>query len=188
MFTDISKFTDKLVQLGLTAEQYFVLFLIDTRDVVNLKKYIEGNGKFDKNIFTDLLDKGYLLNTHPTSKSLDLGNLVVTLEFAEENVKEISEEEAYEQLLDAYPKFVEVGGTKYPSTGLNLSDSNLACKAYAKEIKNNKLLHAEILSLLRIWKQSVGEFAPFKIDKFITSKYWTELRTKNDTEIRPRIY
>lgn len=188
MFTDISKFTDKLVKYELTAEQYFILYLIENRDVNNLKKYINKNGLFDGKVVHQLIEKGYLLNTDPKSERFDLANLVVTFEFIESEAEILTDEEAWEQLLDEYPKFVEVNGTKYPSTGLNLQDSIQAEKLYKKEIEKNKVLHAEILVLLKRWKKDIGESAPFKIDKFITSKYWIELRNLDNNANKPRIY
>lgn len=188
MFADINKFTDKLIQYGITAEHFFVLYLIDTRDTINLKKYMDVFGKLNSQIIIDLIEKNYILNTNPKGKTFDLGSLVVTLEYAEEEVKSLTEDELFDQLLDVYPKHVIVNGTKYPTTGLSLSDMTLAKKAYIKEIGENKVLHYEVLSLIKEWKQKVGEVAPFKIDKFITSKYWNELRNEKDNGIKPRIY
>lgn len=185
MIYDVNKFTDYLVQLQLTPTQFFICWLIERRDLENLEKYLRGVGKFDSEDFTLLIDRGYLINTDPKGKYFNAANLVVTLEFKEMLV---DEDEAFDELLDAYPKYVVVDNNKFPTTGLTLQDHLLAKQEYHKVIKNNKMLHLEILRLITEWKKTVGENAPFKIDKFITSKYWKELNKESDYVQKPRIY
>lgn len=188
MFTDINKFTDSLVKYELTAHQFFILYLIDTEDLPNLNKYINSLGKFDGNDIQVLLDKGYVINTNPNDKHFNLGSLVVTLEYAEEKVEGQSDIDLFEELLDAYPPYVIVNNVKYSTKGLSFQDEEKARIFYIKEIRKSKVLHAEILSLIRKWRDIVGDVAPFKIDKFLTSRHWIELRNITENHVRPRIY
>jgi hypothetical protein len=185
MIYEIDKFTDYLVKLQLTANQFFILWLIDNKDIKNLEKYIKGIGKFDSEDMITLVDKGYLVNTNPNSSSFDLYSLAVTLEFKE---MVIEPEHAYDELLDVYPRYVEVQGKKWPSTGLTFSEESMARDAYSKVIKKNRLLHIKILGLIKEWKEVIGESAPFKVDKFITGKYWLELEESKIKNVKPRIY
>lgn len=185
MIYDVDKFTDFIIKMQLTPTQFFICWLLERNDVGNLKRYIDAFGKLEeKDLEYLIVDKGYIVNTAPQSRYLDVNSLFVSIDFKESIL--IDEDEAFEQLRDAYPKYVQVNGTKFPSTGLTLSDHTVLNEMYAKEIKNNKFRHEQILNLVEKWKETVGENAPFKIDKFITSKYWKELEIKKDE--RPRIY
>lgn len=186
MIYDVERFTDYLVQLKLTPTQFYICWLIEQRDTDNLEKYLKGVGKFDSEDFIYLIDKGYLIDVNPKGKEFTTGNLIVTLEFKEMLV---DEEEAFDELLNIYPKFVTVNGVRFPTTGFTLHEHLLAKQAYQKVIKNNKYLHVKILSLIDTWKKSIGENAPFKVDKFITSKYWEQLEGKVDEYVqKPRNY
>lgn len=184
MFGNLTEITNNLVALGINAHQFYILQLIDTRDIDNLKKYIGTFGKFDSDDFKLLLDKGYILNVNEKAKTLDLSNLVVTLDYKELAI--LPDEDAFEQLLDIYPKNVIVNNVKYPSTGLSIQDYQAVEKIYLKQISKSKFQHSENLRLIGKWKEDVGENAPFKIDKFVTGNYWEVLKEaeKNGTKIR----
>lgn len=185
MIYEVDKFTDYLVDTQLTPTQFFICWLLERRDLDNLSKYLKGVGKFDGHDFQYLIDKGYLVNTDPNCKEFNASNLVVTLEFKE---MLIDEDDAFEELLDIYPKYVAVDGRRFPTTGLTLSDHLLAKQAYHSTIKNNKFLHIRIINTIKTWKDKIGEDAPFKIDKFITSRYWLELEKDTNHAEKPRIY
>lgn len=184
MFGNLTEITNNLVALEINAHQFYILQLIDTRDIENLKKYIKTFGKFDTDDFKVLLDKNYIINVNEKAKTLDLNNLVVTLDYKELAI--LPAEDAFEQLLEVYPKHVIVNNTKYPSTGLNIQDFKEVERIYLKQISKSKLLHTEILRLIGKWKDDVGENAPFKIDKFVVGSYWDALKEaeKNGTKIR----
>lgn len=185
MIYEVDKFTDYLVDTKLTPTQFYICWLLDRRDLKNLEKYLKGVGKFDSHDFMHLIERGFLINTDPNGKSFDANSLVVTLEFKE---MLIDEDEAFEELLLIYPKYVVVENRKFPTTGLTMTEHDLARKAYHRAIKNNKFLHVKIIRLIEEWKRKIGESAPFKIDKFITGKYWNELENEGQNEQRPRVY
>lgn len=186
MIYEIDKYTDYLCDMGISANQFYFCWLLYTKDYKNLKKYINRFGNFEENEIKDLIDRGIVLNTNPKATAFNTESLHVGLDFAEQII--IEPEEAFDELMESYPKFVVVNNNKFPATGLNWQDERGLREAYSKEIKKNKFLHRSIIELLKEWKEANGGYALFKIDKFITSKYWRELKQAKENHVKPRIY
>jgi len=186
MIYEIDKYTEFLCNYKITANQFYICWLLYTKDYTNLKKYVATFGKFEEDEIKDLIERDFLVNTNPKATAYNVQCLFVTVDFADKII--IEPDDAFDELMEHYPKFVVVNGNKYPATGLNWQDEKGLREAYGKEIKKNKFLHNTVIELLKEWKEQNGGYALFKIDKFITSKYWKELKQAKENHVRPRIY
>ncbi len=186
MIYEIDKYTDYLIKLDINANQFYLCWLLYTKDYDNLKKYVDRFGNFNEGDIKDLIDKGLLLNTNPNANSFNTKSLYVALPFAEEII--VEPDDAWDELMEAYPREVIVNNTKYPSTGLKWEEEKELKQSYTKEINKNKFLHRSIIKLVKEWGERNGGYAQFKIDKFITSKYWRELKKQGENHAKPRLY
>lgn len=186
MIYEIDKYTDFLCNAKINPTQFFICWLLHNKDYKNLKKYLELVGVFNKEDFKDLIDKGYLLNSNPNATSYDIINLFVTPEFAEYII--IEEDEAFEQLMEAYPDYVLVNGRRFPAKGLKLDEEKGVRELYGKIIKKNKFLHFDIITITKEWKVATNNEATIKIDKYVVSRYWEQIRNSNESTNKPRIH
>jgi len=186
MIYEIDKYTDYLCDLGINPNQFYICWLLYTKDYKNIRKYIDKFGNFDTEDLKGLIDKGYVISSNPNALAFNTSSLFVGLDFAEKII--IEPEEAFDELLSVYPKYVMVNNVKYPSTGLSFSDEKGLRELYTKELKKNKFLHKSIIESVKKWGEDNSGYAPFKIDKFITSRFWKELKKAEENNVKPRYY
>lgn len=186
MIYKINEYTDFLCRAKITPNQFYICWLLHTKDFENLKKYIKEIGVFKTEELKDLISKGFILDTNPNSNNFNVLTLFVSLEFAELII--IEPEEAFEQFLEVYPDYVLVNGVKYPAKGLKFEEEKGIRELYSKIINKNKFLHLDIINIVRKWKQDNNNIATVKIDKFIIGKHWEILSKDEENGIRPKIY
>lgn len=186
MIYEIDKYTDVLCKFNITPNQFYIAWLLYTKDYNNIKKYIKENGHFKKEDFDELLKRDLIMDIDPKDKSLSNTKYHVTEIFAEAVL--IEPEDAWDEFVSAYPAHLIVQNTKIPAKGLTMTDEQACITAYTNIIKRNKFLHRRIINAITTWKENNGGYATIKIDKFITSKYWEEIEKNQDNEQRPRIY
>lgn len=184
MIYETEKYVDILVKLGITPNQFFICWVLYNRQYELLAKYIEMNGVFKKEDIDGLVNKDLILLTK--AGSYDIGEMVVTQEFAEEMI--IEPEEAWEQFFNTYPNMLVVNNIKYAAKGLSISDELACVTKYTELLKKNKYLHIRIVNAVEKWKKDNNGYATMKIDKFLTSKHWEELEKSENTNAKPRLY
>lgn len=187
MIYEIDKYTDYLCKHKITPNQFYILWLIYTKDSTNIKKYLASMGNFPREDFDVLVEKGLLIHFNKQAKEYDIINLYVSPEFAESVL--IEPDDAWSELFDTYPSHLIVNGNKVPAKTLNYTDSKGVEEAYTKIIKKNKFLHARVIASVNVWKEANNGNATIKIDKFVMGKYWEEIeRTTDSGTAKPSYY
>lgn len=184
--------TDRVSELiskyKITPTQVYILWLLYTEDVTNIKSYIQVHGAFKEEEFKDLINKGLLLHVNRDALSYRTVDLVVTLEFAEELAK-IDPEDAYDELFDVYPAHLLINGNRIPAKTLTFPDEKACRESYKKAISKDRFVHQKILAAVNKWKDQNNGYAKIKIDKFVAGKYWEEIDKQEDDGIaKPSYY
>lgn len=186
MIYEIDKYTDVLCKGKITPNQFYICWLLYTKDDVNLQKYINMKGGLDTADLQDLIDKGFILNSNPKALAFSTANLFVSLEFGE--LVLIESEDAWDELFNAYPAYLIVNQNKIPAKTFTFTDERLAKEAYTNILKKNKFLHKRIIEAVEKYKEQNSGYATIKLDKFITGKHWEEIDKQDEQQSRPRIY
>lgn len=186
MIYEIDKYTDFLINAGITPDQFYICWLIYTKDEVNQEKYVTKGKGFESTDFELLIEKGWLVNTNPKAKAYNMINLFVSPEFAEMVL--IEPDQAWDELFDAYPAHLLIEGKKVPAKTLNSQDYRAVEETYKKYINKNKFLHARVIAAVNKWKSDNNGYATIKIDKFVMGKYWDEIEKTDDGRAKTSYY
>ena len=183
---ETSRISELISKYRISPTQIYILWMLYTKDDKAIEEYIKVFG-FKKEDFKELIDKGLLLHTNSKAESYITTDLVVTLELVEHLVK-IEPDEAYEELFQLYPAFLNINGKDVSAKGLTFSDEKAAKAAYASIISKDRFLHKRILEAVVKYKKDNNGYATVKIDKFLTSRLWEDLENKTDDTVRPSYY
>jgi hypothetical protein len=179
MVIDAKRVTELCVKFEITATELYFLYLVATRDMNNLHKYVRKVEGFNDKFRAKLEKKELLLDYNKTSDVDEAGDRVVkasllytTPKFDEalndgEEITEIAR--AYEELLDAYPwEFTtEIGGKRFNArTGMFERNQ----EKYLKLLGSNLQLHKEILEITKYGKEN--DLIKFGIEKYIDGRLW----------------
>lgn len=168
--------TDFVVRKQITVNQFYLCHMLYLRDFVNLEKYILTTYKndrgairdlaFKKSEVDDLIARGYLVKTG-TSDAIQ--SYEVTEKFSGEYY--IDEEEAGEQLWEAFPKTLTIDGV-IQST--RTCDKEEVLETYYRRIKGSRKRHQYILQMTNRYTDLVrsGEMNGMGIEKYIKGENW----------------
>jgi hypothetical protein len=186
MIYETDKYTEFLCKHKVSPNQFYILWLIYTKDYKNQKLWVNEGG-FKTEEIDDLIKKGLIIHFNPTARQYDTRDMMVSEVFAEEVL--VEPEDAWRELFDAYPANLIVNGNKVPAKTLTYTDSLGVEKTYIGYIKKNKFLHARVISAINVWKAANNGFATIKIDKFVMGRYWEEIeRTDEQSSPKSRNY
>lgn len=174
MISDIDKYVDFLVDNDLNEHSFLILWLVHTKDVENIKKYKLKFGNFSSDAIEYLIDRGWLIDLHYSANGLreyNINELLVSDKFVNRVV--IDEEDAYEELVRAYPKWIKINGVNRPTTNGNPRE---LAKEYLKYHRKNKLAHERVLNITTRYFQSNPVFEG--IEKYILHRHWNLLEEK----------
>lgn len=175
--------TDKISELickhKISPTQVYILWLLYTEDSVNIKKYIQVFGNFQRKDIEQLEEKGLLLWTNREATSFRTTDLTVMLEFAEAVM--VNPDEAYDELFQVYPSWLRINDKKVPAKGLQFQDEKAAREFYKNLISKNKYLHQRILVAVNKDKEANDGYARVKIDKFLTGRLWESIEEEKDS-------
>jgi hypothetical protein len=176
MISDISKYVDFLTEHEISEHQFLLLWLIHTKDIVNIKKYKKVFKEFNTEAIVDLIDRGWIDDfglVKDNMRTYNIYDFMVTETFTKAVI--VDEEDAYEELKKVYPKWFNIGGNRIPAiTG----DPRLIAKEYWKCHKGNKLIHQKIVEITK--KALEGKPPPVKIENYILNRMWELL--EEDTQ------
>lgn len=168
MISDINKYVDFLTEHSITEHQFLILWLVHTKDTENIKKYKQCFGNFNTQAILALIDRGWIDDFGITrdTQSYNIYDFIVTDKFVKNVV--IDEEDSYEEICKAYPKWLSIKGNKIPSiTG----DPYKLAKEYFKCHKGNKIAHNRIIDITkRFFKDK--QYAQVKIENYIMNRMW----------------
>jgi len=181
MLINAKKIAKICVELRIDIEQFYVLYLISTKDYATMRYYVKNINGFHETLLDTLQKKGLLLDINNYSKSSDLtkeGKKIIKLStlfttptfddaIAEDDVMQ-GVADAYDELLDVYPyEILGSNGIKYPArTGTTEKNSAL----YIKHILKYPEQHEIIIAAVKFGKEN--SLIKWGIEKFIENKYW----------------
>ncbi len=181
MIADINKYVDFLISNNLTEHQFLILWLIQTKDEENIKRYRNKFGQFDVDQIFKLIEYGWIEDfgtVKDDKQNFNIYNFLVNDKFTKNVV--VDEEDAYQELCAVYPKWMDVKGTKWP---MIKGDPYKIAKEYLKCHKKNKLAHDRIV---RITEQYFKNHpVQGNIEDYILNRRWNlleELITTSTTD------
>ena len=178
MFTKVDRYIEFLYKNKLTQSQFLFLYCLYHKKYELLRKYKEmfptpDNTIIGKEIFNDLIRKGFIIQ-------LKKGTTVNDFKITDKFIKNfINKNEAVKELFDLYPAFYESGGIKYP---LTLVDEEVLATTYYEKIGGDLQEHFEILKDISYGIDN--GLIKGKIEIFIKSKQWINIRKLREADIR----
>lgn len=172
MITDIDKYVEFLTENKLSEHQFLILWLVHTKDEVNIRKYRQSFGQFNIDQVIDLIQTGWIDDfglIKDNYKTFNIYDFVVSNKFSNRVV--IDEEDAYQELCAVYPKFMFVKGVPYP---MIQGDPNIVAKDYFKYHKSNKLKHQEAVEITKNYY--TNNPVTGKIHDYILNRRWLLLK------------
>lgn len=171
MINDIDKYVDFLTTNSINEHQFLILWLVHTKDLANISKYKAKFGNFNVGDINDLIDRHWIDDfglIKNDQRTFNIYDFIVTDKFTK--IVLIDEEDAYEELVQAYPKWLSIKGVKFPTlTG----DPYKLAKEYQKYIKRNRLAHERVI---RITTEYFKNKEPqVGIEKYILNRLWNLL-------------
>lgn len=174
MISDFKEYMKFLIRKKLTPNQFAICYMIETRDIENIRAYERELGAFRLNDFKYLEDTGYIenFNIDTPEQRYNIANLIVTEKFRREVF--IDSEQAFEELIKIWPKKGSIQGKEY-SMLKNLDKAELY---YAKKIlKRNRYKHEEIKRKTVIFVEQIksGKLPPRGLDVYILGQQWRDI-------------
>lgn len=179
MFINDKKFVDVLCKYGLTPTQYFFAYMIHKGQYEELFRYCQTVDLIELEDIQLLEEKGFIIDTNKFSE--DLGRLttyskkyICTSSFLDLIMRET--DDLFEELLDMYPVFINVEGSRYPARSTNAGEKGQYSTAelYKKYIKGDLELHKKVLDLVE-WAKNNDQIG-CGLAKFVAGKRWEELQ------------
>jgi hypothetical protein len=168
MITDIDKYVDFLTANEISEHQFLILWLVQNKDINNIKKYKLKFKQFNVEEILDLIDRGFIddFGVVRDKQEFDIFNFLVTDKFSK--LVTIDYQDAYDNLVMVYPKWVTVQGRKYPTiTGDPLKLS----KEYLKYHKNNRLATERVERITKEYFANPNAVVT-NIEKYILNRLW----------------
>ncbi len=174
------EFVDLLCDLKISPNQFLICMLIHDKDVAATIKYYEENGenKFDFKDIELLLKRGFIIRISKDEKHYHLDQFITTDLFSGGFL--VDNEEAGEELWDAYPNWMHFNNTK-PVAAKSCDKDDLIEK-YGKKIKGSKKKHKEIMDILAKYNDQTGGNPGMGIEKFVVSEHWNALKELYEQE------
>lgn len=170
MISDINKYVDFLTINKLSEHQFLILWLVYTKDQENIKKLKNCRG-FDIHAIEYLITHKWLDDfglVKDNQHTFNIYDFIVTDKFTK--VVVIDEDDAYEELVAVYPKWMTIQGIKRPAAN---GDPYKLAKEYFKYYKGNRIAHNRVIDITeRYFKNNpVVE----GIEKYILNRRWNLL-------------
>jgi hypothetical protein len=178
---DIKNLTEILLRQEMTFDQYFVLCLLEERQLAMIIKYLDSNGKFSKADIDSLIDKGYLFRTEIESYNAD--ELFVTSMFSSlrkvvegKNVKStIIDLSWFNEWYDLFPSNVTSGNYRVKSKPSKCKENlKRFMKAHPKYTKD---------VIMKATKLYVDEFAQKNYEYMQLAYYFIYKGNINDSTL-----
>lgn len=130
-----------MIKLDLSFEKYFILDTISRSRQCLLEEYVIKYGTFDKSIFSQLIEQGYLF---PIDSQITYEKLKLTEKYFKdfELTDELNFDKMFNELREIYPK-------KIP--GRVLQGDITRCKKKYKEIVNNEEKHKLLIECTKLY-------------------------------------
>ena len=160
---------NKLLRLGISAEDYFFLRALQKKGVASLRKYYLQNPKPGDSVLESLVEKRLIHNANRHNE-FDLEKIVVRNKFLDAAKPSTNE---FEELYNVYPVKVTRpdGSIDYLRT-----DKTRCKRSYATKIKSGEVIHADVMEGLRFeisQRESDGSIAYMKrLPKWLASEEW----------------
>ena len=174
---ELDRYTEYICRFEpeIDSNSFYLLMLIYRKDVVSFNKYMKKKKRaiVTEEQFNNLIAKNYIFKSIPNAPE---GNEILAYDVTEDFKKlvSINEEDAFNELREAYPDTVEVNGNHVAAKNVNvLTGAGL----YNAVISNNRLLHFEILEIVEAYRLKFI-YAKTGLDKFITNRGWEFMKTQ----------
>jgi hypothetical protein len=182
LFTDIKKYVEICGSNNISPAQFLLLWLLHTKDVDTLRRYVELTQGWPQSDVTSLEDRGYILNFNSNRGESSKDNYFhVTERFTDllytgDNATLIDEDVAFDELFNAYPTYIIINGRKVSARSCNLFEMR---KRYGEAIKGSNNVHKDILLCLEYAK--TRDLLNMGLEKFIMSEQWRTIAEDMDT-------
>ena len=158
---------DLLIKYSLSFEQYFILNCVYNNKHLLLQQWIIKFGVFDKEIFNQLIEKGYLL---PITTQITFDVLQLTQKYYDDFkiTQELEHQKYFEELRGLYPKRVK---------GRAALHTDLAkCKKKYQEIVTSEAKHKLIMKCLTLYINDLTKTGKLEfiqaLPTYINQKSW----------------
>lgn len=167
-------FVDLLCKLRISPNQFLICMLVHEKDVAATIKYYEENNlnRFSSKDVQELVSRGFLIRITKDEHYYNLDQFIVTDMFAGEFL--IDNDEAGEELWNAYPNWMTFNNTK--KTSAKSCDKDDLIEKYGKKIKSSKKRHQDVMSILKQYVEATNGNPAMGIEKFVSSEHWTALK------------
>ena len=172
MITNVKDYTDVLCRLKISPNQFYICWLIHSRDRVSTIKYYEENqfNRFTPADIEELLRRDFLLSLTKDKSEYNLDCFTVTPKFTDSLI--VDEDEAGEELWNTFPSWLMVKQNKVSAKSCDKDD---LIEKYAKKIKGSFKKHKKVMSALEEYIKRNNGYATMGIEKFVNSEQWTLL-------------
>lgn len=189
MFVDVDEYVEVMSDLGISANQFLLCYLLhaDQRvdgklvpkgaNMSNFYKYTSKACKWTQSEVDDLIAKGYVIDRGRPSDKTHPDYLIVTDEFVN---KVFITRNKFKEFWDAYPFIVpNFNNPRGPAIKLKTGDMEELADLYTRKVKT-QALHNKILELLE-WGIE-NNHVNMSMERFIKSQLWETLEYLRNNE------
>jgi hypothetical protein len=175
MLIDPTQYGEFLCKHKLTPNQFWLCYLIHLDDKDMMYEYLKNVGKFSKDDIKVLEQKGFIFNNNPEDEAGEskyaFKHFIATSTFKE--LIFVDSSEAFQELWNSYPDYLNIENKRIPAKSV---DYDALEKVYSKLLKNDLVLHKEIVSLVK--SAVTNNKIQMGIEKFVKSRQWEALRNE----------
>ena len=172
-----AQYVDFLTKHGLSPSQFLFLYIVYENDYASLYKYVHMESGFSTSELQDMVERGYLIDDNPNSKSSLADNYTVTDKFIKD-LYNTDASAAYEEFFEAYPVHIYVDSKRLPGRNATMRTRNY----YKKKIATRRALHMKVMKCLDYAKDN--HLITMGMEKWIETEQWKTILElmKTDTD------
>ena len=165
-----SRFLDLLCRLEITPTQFYLMYLLHTKNFAGIAQYTNEVAPFPNGEVEDLVGRGMLIDMNKDNGPiyadlLSLTDSAQTLLF--KNIEQCGNE-----MWDAYPSFIMVNGAQVPAKTCDKDD---IMDLYGDIIAYNPIYHRRVLELIAYAKNN--GLISMGIEKWVKSRQWEAIES-----------
>lgn len=167
---DISKFTEAICDLGITPNQFYILYCLSLGNkgyglIFKMMNEVT-EWSFSERELQSLIDRGFVINT---GKEMRVDEFIITDKFKDAFLSE-DKMEAADEAWEAFPSFIKLSNGCTGVTKSNVSEEEWKTR-YAEEIGQFKGIHQKVLEAIA-WGKNNGK-VNYRIADFF--RYYNDL-------------
>jgi hypothetical protein len=172
-------YVELLKRVELTPNEYFFCLCVQHKHDKAFKEsvlgsFLQAGFSFSQKEIKNCVSKGYIEDLN-FSEEKSLNNYYLTNSFTiKSNGLEIDRDNIYNDLISAYPPYMDINGK--PAALTVVKDRDLLLEKYLKEIDYNIETHNKIISIIK--RASQLKLISYSLNNFVESKMWIALETQ----------